>query len=183
MLSLWGHLRRLLVLPGIFLPRTLGAIAVGCHVIALFGSQPGSWRSLPVPRVGHGTPGFSFWPPRSALACLLPGWGRQSEGERSWGARPCPLQPRGLWQGTQLLRDLLLCPRHFSCIFLHQKEGAWERNEKSVSCPRPSFGAWGDRSTLRFLSPSNFTSSLVTHFLSSSIYGERPSRGVALKGS
>lgn len=88
MLSLWGHLRRRPVLlwgfPSAHPGRQPCPVSRDCPIWP----QPGPRGSLPAPRAGHRTAGFWFWPPRSALACLLLGWGRQSRGARDWGARP-----------------------------------------------------------------------------------------------
>lgn len=91
MLSLWGHLSRLPVPPWGF-----SSAHPRGHLCSLSRDYPvwdPAWAlgvPLPGPRAGHGTPGFSFWPPRSALACLLPRSGRRRAGERGAGGRDHP---------------------------------------------------------------------------------------------
>lgn len=147
---------------------------------ALWGAEGGG-NYLPGPRAGPGPPGFSFWPPRSALACQLPGRGRQNRGARGWGCDHRVFSPWDPWQGAQLVRDLSLCPRHFSCfflLFLLKSEGAWGKGgRKGSPSPGPRRGVWGDRLTLCFgarvvLRLSNFTPSLDTRSLSYNVHGE-----------
>lgn len=141
MLSLWGHLRHLPVPPWGF-PRTLGATSVRCHVIILFGTRPGPWGS-PLPARGRVTELLASRLASKVSARLsAPEIGQaESWGARGWGARPSPLQPRGPRQGTQLLRGLSLCPRHFGCIF-YIKRNVGERRER-VSCPGPRLWCLG----------------------------------------
>lgn len=75
-------------------------------------------------------------------------------GERgAGGATTVSSAPGDPWQGTQLVRDLLLCPHHFSCFFFFffKSEGAWGRGgRKGSPSPGPRHAVWGDRLTLCF---------------------------------
>lgn len=181
MLSLWGHLSRLPVPPWGF-----SSAHPRGHLCSLSRDYPvwdPAWAlgvPLPGPRAGHGTPGFSFWPPRSALACLLPRSGRRRAGERGAGGRDHPFFRPGAHGRGPSFREACPSVPATSVAFFTSK-GAWGRGEKGSPAPGLGFGVWGDRSTLCFeswvrLTPSNFTSSLDTHCLSSNIYGEWPSR-------